>query len=629
MSKNNHQNALPLGYDLLWYRIERVLGHGAFGITYLAHDINLERHVALKEYLPGQFCIRKSNQEVTPLSDEHVDDFKSGLERFLFEARTLTRFEHPNLIKVFNVFEANNTAYMVMNYEHGESLKQIHKHKKSFTEEELMDIILPLMSGLAKIHNKGFVHRDIKPGNIFIREDKTPVLLDFGSARRTELTNPQTLTNFVSPGYAPIEQYASKSDKQGPWTDIYGLAATIYKLVVGVAPINAIDRSEAITHDGKDCYIPLTELVADKYSETFLKALDHALAFRAQERPQDIRTWLGEFDAGEFELDTEPTLTSGYTNNFDVDESDSEFIDISRHNWRDDTLSESDYATFQVDADETTITATLPHTPGAWRKRLFITLAILFVFTITVFTIFKTSGPAPGFRQSWETLSKRMEEKRALDDGLQNVTGVTEVVTDTESVGMPQSPEIPPIPAAEEISGNAAEATDSTMPLNPVAATEQQPTEQSEAPVEEVDEKQLLLTRAADNFSKLNLTKPPGNNAYDQYRKVLKLDPGNKEAKTGIKKISDAYVNMAYNALDKDKTFEARRYINKAEQIWPESGKIESARKALNNKLADKYVKENEDNIVRQRSSPPPSASESRETSSQSLIEQIKSWFNQ
>ena len=254
--------------------------------------------------------MREASLSVQPLSAEHEEDFKFGLERFISEARTLTRFEHPNLIRVFNVFEANNTAYMVMNYETGESLHQIYKTKKDFSETELMKIILPLMNGLLKMHATGFIHRDIKPGNIFIRKDGSPVLLDFGSARQTMLVNPQTLTNFVSPGYAPIEQYASKSDKQGPWTDIYGLAATVHKVITGSPPPNSIDRSETITHDGKDCYIPLATVVQDRYSVKFLRALDHALAFRAQDRPQDIGSWRLEFDVVEDDIETMPVLSA-------------------------------------------------------------------------------------------------------------------------------------------------------------------------------------------------------------------------------------------------------------------------------------------------------------------------------
>ncbi|NIQ09586.1 MAG: serine/threonine protein kinase [Gammaproteobacteria bacterium] len=604
MSKNNHQNALPIGYDLLWYRIEKVLGHGAFGITYLAHDINLDRHVALKEYLPGQFCLRKSNQEVSPLSDEHVDDFRFGLERFLFEARTLTQFEHPNLIKVFNVFEANNTAYMVMNYEKGESLKQIHRRKKNFTEEELMSIMLPLLSGLQKIHTKGFVHRDIKPGNIFLREDRSPVLLDFGSARKTESTNPQTLTNFVSPGYAPIEQYASKSDKQGPWTDIYGLAATVYKLVVGVAPLNAIDRSEAITNDHKDCYIPLIDIVADKYSNSFLSALDHALAFRAQERPQDIRSWVEEFDVGDFELDTEPTSSTSNVKSFSVDDSEVDFIDISRASWRSDTEKNTE-KTITYDGDETTITAVLWDNASIWRKRMVVSLVLLLVVSAAVLTAY--TSMTPDTNRPVALQNESMDETSLTGTANAEASGSGETIIEaTSETGAPAS-------SSEEAPDVASLAVENL-------AAEQEG---------EVNEVQLLLTSAAENFKKLNLTKPPGRNAYDLYKQVIKLDPKNSEAENGIRKISDTYINMAYVALDKDKTFEARRYINKAEEIWPDSNKIDPARKALNNKLAEKYVRENPERQYERNNTETNTETNTADTPSESnnLIDSIRSLF--
>lgn len=169
MGADKHRQALQAGFELLWYRIDRVLGQGAFGITYLAHDVNLDRPVAIKEYLPSQLCMREASLSVHPLSEEHREDFQFGLQRFITEARVLTKFEHPNLIRVFNVFEANNTAYMVMNYEHGQSLQSIAKQKQHFSEKELIRIILPLMNALTVMHERGFIHRDIKPGNIFIR----------------------------------------------------------------------------------------------------------------------------------------------------------------------------------------------------------------------------------------------------------------------------------------------------------------------------------------------------------------------------------------------------------------------------------------------------------------------------
>ena len=307
MSKNQLLNALRSEHTLHWYQIEKVLGQGAFGITYLARDVNLDREVAIKEYMPTQLCMRAEDLSIQPLSDKHKEDFQWGLSRFISEARTLTKFEHPNLVRVFNVFEMCNTAYMVMNYEVGESLQQILKRKKSLEEKDLVRILLPLMSGLELIHEKGFIHRDIKPGNVFIRSDGSPVLLDFGSARQTRgRDEPQTLTNFVSPGYAPIEQYTSKSDRQGPWTDIYGLGATLYKAMTGVSPTTAIDRSEMIMNGIEDDYKPLHSLVKDRYSDKFIAAIDHALAFNAQDRPKTIAEWRTEFGIDENEVLTMP-----------------------------------------------------------------------------------------------------------------------------------------------------------------------------------------------------------------------------------------------------------------------------------------------------------------------------------
>lgn len=343
-------HALQADYELHWYKIRDVLGQGAFGITYLAYDINLEREVAIKEYLPDQFASRDSDLSVRPTTNEHKEDFEWGLERFISEARTLTRFEHPNLVKVFNIFEMNNTAYMVMNYELGKSLQQILKGKKTLTELEIGKILNPLISGIEIMHGQGFVHRDIKPGNIFIRTDGSPVLLDFGSARQTRSAlgrndhdEPKTLTTLVSPGYAPIEQYGSKSDRQGPWTDIYGLGATLYRAIVGVMPISALDRSEAILHDRQDPYISLASMLKDRYPASFLAAIDHAMAFKTNDRPQTMVEWRNEFELGEIDND-KVTET-----NIQMDLTDSPTVKIGP----------SEEATFDLSAQETIKTEAL------------------------------------------------------------------------------------------------------------------------------------------------------------------------------------------------------------------------------------------------------------------------------
>jgi serine/threonine protein kinase len=297
MGDRVHRNSLKPGYKLHWYRIDKILGQGGFGITYLAYNFNLDRMAAIKEYLPIELAVREGDFSVQPLTDEHGKQFHWGLERFLSEAKTLARFEHPNIVRVLDVFEANHTAYMVMSYEEGESLQEVLTRRKTMEEEELMDILIPIMGGLEKVHAAGFIHRDIKPANIFLRTDGSPVLLDFGSARQALGVQTKTLTSLVSPGYAPFEQYYSKSDAQGPWSDIYGLGATMYRGIAGVPPQDAVDRSRVILQGGRDTFVPALEIGRGLYSERFLRAIDHALQFREKDRPQTISAWKQEFSA--------------------------------------------------------------------------------------------------------------------------------------------------------------------------------------------------------------------------------------------------------------------------------------------------------------------------------------------
>lgn len=295
MADKIHRNSLKIGHQLHWYRVESILGQGGFGITYLAHDLNLDQNVAIKEYLPIELAVREIDFSVHPVSEDRGVKFTWGLDRFISEARTLNKFKHPNIVRVLNVFEANNTAYMVMEYEHGESLQAILTQRKTMEEAELINILIPILGGLQKVHETGFIHRDIKPANIFIRNDDSPVLLDFGSARQALGVATQTLTSLVSPGYAPFEQYYSKSDQQGPWTDIYGLGATLYRAVAGVAPMDAVDRSRTILKGGRDTFVPAAEVGRGRYSERFLLAMDHALQFKEEDRPQSIQEWQREF----------------------------------------------------------------------------------------------------------------------------------------------------------------------------------------------------------------------------------------------------------------------------------------------------------------------------------------------
>lgn len=272
--------ALPKGYALNEYRIESMLGMGGFGLTYLAVDSNLNLRVAIKEFLPGELVQRCENQSVRPKSESMADIFKWGLIRFLDESRTLASFRHPNIVRVMRFFEANQTAYMVMEFVAGQPLHEWIQGRRPLTEQAVTSIALPLLDGLDVIHQAKYLHRDIKPNNIFVRDDGAPVLIDFGSARMTSANT--DITSIVTPGFAPLEQYHSHGN-QGPWSDLYSFGAVLYWMVTGNKPVESIARVR------KDVLPPAGTIAGGSlYSAELLKAIDWALAPLEEARPQSV-----------------------------------------------------------------------------------------------------------------------------------------------------------------------------------------------------------------------------------------------------------------------------------------------------------------------------------------------------
>ena len=276
--------ALPANTNLDGsYRIVRVVGSGGFGITYEAEDVKLGMTVALKEYYPIDFGDRDSTMSVKPKSDRHQKTFQWGRSNFLQEARTLARFEHPSIVRVTRVFEANSTAYMVMNFERGQSFDHwLDSLGRPPTQEELDRIAAPLLDALQMMHAANFLHRDIAPDNIIVRADGTPVLLDFGAARRAVAEMSRALTGIVKAGYSPHEQYSTDSRLQGPWSDLYALGGTFYRAVTGSAP------EEAALRVDEDHMAPAALAAKGKYRPSFLAGIDACLTVRHSQRPRSV-----------------------------------------------------------------------------------------------------------------------------------------------------------------------------------------------------------------------------------------------------------------------------------------------------------------------------------------------------
>jgi serine/threonine protein kinase/peptidoglycan hydrolase-like protein with peptidoglycan-binding domain len=278
------RGALPPGTRLRGYEIVAVLGHGGFGITYRARDGNLDRDVAIKEYLPTALAVREDRATVLPRTTALADEFRWGRERFLDEARTLAKLEGaPAIVRVYDYLEANGTAYMVMALLDGESLARRLGRDGTLSQMAVERLFHPLLDGLEAVHAAGFLHRDIKPDNIIVDARGAPTLIDFGAARASMAGRSTPLTAIFTPGFAAGEQFTSA--KQGPWTDIYGLSATLYCAITGRSPPSAFER---MVHD---TYDPLARLAPAGLSPRLLAAIDAGLGLRATDRPQSIAEW--------------------------------------------------------------------------------------------------------------------------------------------------------------------------------------------------------------------------------------------------------------------------------------------------------------------------------------------------
>ncbi|MFQ5937796.1 MAG: protein kinase [Acidiferrobacterales bacterium] len=283
-AKASRDVALPATYQLGEYVVENVLGHGGFGITYLARDTKLASQVAIKEYFPQAFAYRNQQSTILPTTDGG-ENYEWGLQEFLKEARALAKFKHNHIVRVLRFLETNGTAYMVMEYEEGGSLAAYLRKTGGFLNEAtLLGIFLPILGGLQAVHDAGLLHLDIKPDNIYLRSNGQPMLIDFGSARQTKSKTEQDQKIALTPAYASIEHYPNFG-KQGPWTDVYSMGATLYRCTSGTEPAGAMDRFQGLRDRRIDPMRPTVSFDRPHYASHIRECVDWALKLSPRDRP--------------------------------------------------------------------------------------------------------------------------------------------------------------------------------------------------------------------------------------------------------------------------------------------------------------------------------------------------------
>jgi serine/threonine protein kinase len=284
MSAQQANHPLPPDFQLDRYRIKRQLALGGFSIVYLARDED-GTPVVIKEYLPNSLALRPEGQVVPVITAEHLTAFHHGMKCFFEEGRALAHLNHPNVVRVLNFFRANETVYMVMQYESGIPLQEyIQKHRDDIKEGFVRHVFTRLLNGLRVVHTHKLLHLDIKPANIYLRNDGNPVLLDFGAARQALHSDGPTLKPMYTPGFAAPEQHktAKTSTTLGPWTDIYAIGASMYACLAIATPLAADKRLE------NDQLLPAEKRWAGKYSGQLLQTIDWCLALDPKMRPASV-----------------------------------------------------------------------------------------------------------------------------------------------------------------------------------------------------------------------------------------------------------------------------------------------------------------------------------------------------
>ena len=533
----DHVNALPPGTRFEEYRLDTVLGAGGFGITYRAYDANLDKFVAIKEYLPVEFATRTEASTVVPHSNADAQDYHWGLSRFLDEARTLARFDHPNLNKVYRFFEANGTAYMVLEYIEGETLSDRLSREPRLEEAALQRLLEEVLSGLAVMHEAGYVHRDIKPGNLMLRaEDGSAVLLDFGAARQAVGQRSKPITSILTPGYAPVEQYDGKVDRVGPWTDLYALGMVAYRCISGLGDGELPDAVARMLAQSKGDagLLPAAEAGKGRYDAKLLEAIDWAMELDEESRPQGVGAWRRALaGGGRRESPAGPARTEAV-----------------RHAGK----------------------ATPERRRMSWSS----------VALVMVIVALLGASAWQGWRLYREMPD--VDSDAALTTAEPQVGGPAELRTgaepDEQAGDTPAGTQ--PDSAAETAAPMLGASGDAAVAGGAGAADPTQPSTQPDtSPPPEQDAVAWLLAGAKADIEAQRLTSPVGNNAWEKYQRVLGLSPAHPEAIAGMERVIGNYLELFGAALEQQEFDEAESYLTRIRELHPDSPALREGRQRL------------------------------------------------
>lgn len=594
----NQPKSLQSGTRIDHYEITETLWTTNSGFTYLARDLDRERDVLVQEYLPAELAARHwSGIHAMPL-DGLAEEFDQGLARFLREARILAQINDPYVCRVYEYTEANATAYLVMDHEPGQTLKDhLAEHGAPLDEGEIRKMLVPLLKGLKVAHAAELLHRDIHPANIYLRDVGPPVLIGFGSPVFTvrEDGDPH-VEKRVAPGYSPVEQYQSDGEL-GPWSDLYALGATMYRCLAGVAPVDAAHRVTDIAQDKEDPLVPATELGVSDYSSGLLGAIDWMMEPMASDRPASASAVLGPLTAERPTAQPKPPA--------------------DRHAPGGGTTPKAAPGGHPPgrSPNQPAENAPVHDRPAAPAHRAPPPAPLSVPKAAPADRPHRRSGNRIGTGLGWPAL--------LVAAGVSMLAFfVFYEPTPTQSVAVS---EVPP-----EVEISAADPDEMYPPpelpdqVNFGRAQDDERADQYRDLEQRTGEIERMLAAARLNMDAGRLVSPAGDNALANYRAILALEPEQTDARLGIGEIQTKLVNAAETAFEENEDVDsALGLLDQAAEVREESSRGQALRRDIERHLAEKERQERLARLAEEH------REEARRQAEQARLEEIRNLLEQ